>query len=127
VIVGTGAGGGQAAVGGSPALDQPFPLTGGPPQVRVFSLDLIEIDTLGPPGGGPRQLADFLAYDATGRSGVNVAAEDADLDGHADVLTGPGRGSRGPVRILAINSGAPDELATLQPFDPTLLGGIFVG
>jgi hypothetical protein len=127
VIVGNGAGGGQAAIGGSPALDQPFPLTGGPPQVRVFSLDLIESDILGPPGGRPRQLADFFAYDSTGRAGVNVAAEDVDLDGHADILTGPGRGGRGPVRILAINSGAPDELAMLQPFDPTLLGGIFVG
>lgn len=127
VIVGNGAGGGQAAVGGSPALDQPFPLTGGPPQVRVFSLDLIAIDSLGPSGGGPRQLADFFAYDSTGRSGVNVAAEDVDLDGHDDILTGPGRGSRGPVRILASNSGVPVGLATLQPFDPTLLGGIFVG
>ncbi|HEX4590220.1 MAG TPA: SdrD B-like domain-containing protein, partial [Gemmataceae bacterium] len=59
-------------------------------------------------------------------SGLRVATTDINQDGHPDIIVGPGPGKPPTVRILDGRT-----LAILLPstnvFDPTFLGGIFVG
>jgi hypothetical protein len=63
---------------------------GGQPSVRVFN------------GRDGAQLLDFLAYEAEFTGGVHVGAGDTDLDGRAELITGPGAG-RSP--LVQVRSG----------------------
>jgi hypothetical protein len=88
------------------------------------------------PGGGPRVIAvdgksngatviaDFFAFDAAVRGGVQVATVDRDADGDADVITGTGPGI--PNRVLIYAAGGTVE-TDLRPFDAPFAGGVFVG
>jgi hypothetical protein len=75
---------------------------GGGSQVRVFDA-----------AGAVRR--EFLAYPAgVAAGGVRVGWADADGDGLADVLTGPGAGGGGlPVRTFRLT-----DLSILRSFDP---------
>lgn len=85
-------------------------------------------------GGGPHvvvfdandgaELNSFLAYDATFSGGVRVATGDVDSDGFADIITSPGPGSDGLVKVFGY-SGAISDYG-LQPYGAGYRGGVFV-
>src|SRR5205814_6137072 len=85
---------------------------GGGPFVRAFS------------GATGAALASFFAYDSSFRGGATVAAADLDGDGRAEIVTGAGPGGGPHVRSFR-----PDGTAALGffAFDPSFLGGGFVG
>jgi hypothetical protein len=87
---------------------------GGQPQVKVF--DGSNVNTL---------LQTFLAYGANFAGGVRVSAFDVNNDGRAEIVTGAGPSGGPHVRFI-------DEVSLLAPreffaYDPTFLGGVFVG
>jgi len=63
---------------------------GGAPQVRIFDINTKPI-------GG------FMAYNASFKGGVSVAAGDADGDGKDEIITGAGPGGGPHVRIFGAN------------------------
>jgi hypothetical protein len=70
-------------------------------------------------------LQSFLAYGGAFRGGVTVATADVIGAGLADIITGTQAGGGPHVKAFDHNS-----LATLRSFlayDPTFLGGVFVG
>lgn len=69
-----------------------------------------EIITGAGPGGGPQvmgytrfgvRILNFFAYDDNLRTGVNVAAGDANGDGRVEIITGPGPGGGPQVRFFS--------------------------
>ena len=99
----TGSGGPPAAV---PAVDKPDEGL-----VRVFV------------GSTPTILAEFHPYGSFA-VGANVAAADVNGDGTADIITGVNSG--GP--NVKVFDGTDDSLlSSFYAFDPTFLGGVFVG
>jgi hypothetical protein len=87
---------------------------GGAPHVKVFSgVDLT------------MTLFSFFAYESNFPGGVTVAAADVNGDGKADIVTGPGPSSVSEIRVF---SGADNtKLREFLAFDPTFIGGVFVG
>jgi hypothetical protein len=93
-----------------------------------------EIITGAGPGGGPHirvidgetgsRLARFLAYPSTQSRGVFVAAGDIDGDGRAEIVTGPGPGARGGVRVF---DGDGKRVDSFSAFGRSFMGGVFVG
>lgn len=84
---------------------------GKPAEIRVFDLE-----------GSQQQR--LTVPDARHRGGVPVAAGDVDQDGVPDVVTGPGLGSPGEIRVF---SGADDsELLRFSPFGRQFRREIFV-
>jgi hypothetical protein len=89
------------------------PDNGAPPIVRVFD------------GNTGNAIRTFFAYSAFFLGGVHVAAGDVNGDGKADIITGAGPGGGPHVKIFDGTN-----LSLLQSFfayDPTFLGGVFVG
>jgi hypothetical protein len=84
---------------------------GGGPHVKVFD--------------GGRAVREFFAYDLDFRGGVAVAVTDLDGDDVGDIVTGAGVGGGPQVRGFRSPDGA--DLRSLFPYDPTFLGGVFVG
>ena len=86
------------------------------------------------PGGGPHVeafsgldgslLANFFAYDPGFTGGLRVGAVDANGDGRADIVTGPGPGGGPQIRIRDALSLA--DLDSFFAFDAAFAGGIFV-
>ena len=69
-------------------------------------------------------LADFRPY-AGFPVGASVAAADVNGDGTADIITGAGSGGGPNAKVY---NGTDDSLlANFYAFDPTFLGGVFVG
>ena len=62
---------------------------GGGPHVRGFSLS-----------GGVMEIASFMAYDPDFGGGVFVASGDVNGDGLSEIITGPGAGGGGHVRVF---------------------------
>jgi hypothetical protein len=85
-------------------------------------------------GGGPRvqifdgatgaEVANFFAYDAGVRSGVNVAAGDVEGTGKADVVTGVGFGAGPNVRVYDGTTQALRD--SFFAYDPSFRGGVSV-
>ena len=75
--------------------------------------------------GSPDPAKSFFAYDPNFRGGVRVDAIDANFDGKADIVTGPGSGGGPDVRVIDYTN--LQDLYRLQAFDPNFLGGVFVG
>ena len=86
---------------------------GGPPEVRVFNQQLAV-------------QADFLAYSANFLGGVNVGAAPAGTFGANAILTGAGPGGGPHVEVFDIGT-APQPTQSIIAFDPSFLGGVFVG
>ncbi|MBX7104432.1 MAG: FG-GAP-like repeat-containing protein [Gemmataceae bacterium] len=88
---------------------------GGGPHVRVFN------------GNTLAELGGTYAYEASFRGGVRVAAADADFDGRADVIMSAGPGRQPNVSIYSLTNGVFTKKQDYNAFDPTFLGGVFVG
>jgi hypothetical protein len=86
---------------------------GGGPHVRVFD------------GATAALVNEFFAYEATFTGGVRVGVVDANGDGKADLVFGPGPGG-GP-RARVVSADGATASADLFAFDPGFLGGITVG
>jgi hypothetical protein len=86
---------------------------GGGPQVKVFS------------GKDLLVLRSFLAYDGAFRGGVQVGVTDADGDGRAELVTSPFGGVQPQVKVFDGATGQLDR--AFLAYDPTFLGGIYVG
>ncbi|MGH9266938.1 MAG: Ig-like domain-containing protein, partial [Acidimicrobiales bacterium] len=85
---------------------------GGGPHVKVFS------------GATGDEISSFFAYAAGFSGGVRVAAADIDLDGRADIITGPGPGGGSHVMVFSGATGM--VLASLFAYDAGFRGGVFV-
>ena len=97
--------------------------TGGGAHVRIFN------------GIDGTDLGSFFAYSSTIGSnvfagntvyngGVRVLAQDVTGDGQAEILTAPGVGARPSIRVF---SRAGNLFGSQAAFDPSFLGGVFVG
>jgi autotransporter-associated beta strand protein len=92
------------------------PGAGGGPDVRVFLSRGF--------GEGPR----FLAYDPNFTGGVTLGVAPIGPSGTYAILTGPGPGGGPHVKaFLPAHVGPPTVLQSFLAFDPTFLGGVFVG
>jgi hypothetical protein len=86
------------------------------------------------PGGGPHvkafdgsnltQLASFFAYAPSFGGGVRVASVQAAGSATANIVAGPGMGN-GP--FIAVFDANGTEETSFAAFDPSFLGGVFVG
>jgi hypothetical protein len=70
-------------------------------------------------------VANFLAYTPSFTGGVRVSSVDTGSSLAADIVTAPG--TSGEANINVFDSTGSKTLDTVIPFDPTFLGGIFVG
>jgi hypothetical protein len=86
---------------------------GGGPHVKVFD------------GASNALINQFFAFEDTFTGGVGVGVVDANGDGKADLLFGPGAGG-GP-RARVVGADGATVFADLFAFDPGFLGGITVG
>lgn len=89
------------------------------------------------PGGGPRvrvfngqnlgnSLADFLAYDAGFRGGVDVAIGDVNRDGRGDIVTGALAGGGPHVKVFANGSTGLTALYSFFAYAQAFRGGVNV-
>jgi hypothetical protein len=94
------------------------PGMGGSPQVRVFDSKTSQL------------LNSYSAYDAKFRGGVSVAVTDPDSTGQSQIVTGAGPGGGPHVKTWRVTVGGiapPTTLSSFLAFDPSFLGGVFVG
>ncbi|MGL6074160.1 MAG: choice-of-anchor M domain-containing protein [Fimbriiglobus sp.] len=85
-------------------------------------------------GGGPRivafsgvnrqQIANFFAYEASFRGGVNVSADDLNNDGIDDIAVGSGVGG-GP-RVVVVDGKSLGVLRNFFAYEPSFRGGVNV-
>lgn len=87
---------------------------GSEPRVRVFS------------GRTGAEIMSFLAYDPAFTGGVMVAAGDTNLDGLAEIVTGPASGTPATVAVFGGPLGGPLDGVTATPFGVDFAGGIAV-
>jgi hypothetical protein len=85
---------------------------GGGPHVKAFDVSSLA------------QLASFFAYTPTFAGGVRVASVQALVGSGAEIVTGPGMGLGPIVGVFNANS---TETASFPAFDPSFLGGVFIG
>jgi uncharacterized repeat protein (TIGR01451 family) len=67
--------------------------------------------------------SEFVAYEPTFRGGVRVAAADLNGDGYDEILTAPGRGRIGEIRVWTQAGSRPGSFALL-PFGAGYVGGV---
>ncbi|HEY8503438.1 MAG TPA: VCBS repeat-containing protein [Gemmataceae bacterium] len=87
-------------------------------------------------GGGPvvqvydasngQLLYSFLAFDPSFTGGVRVAVADVNGDGVPDVIAGTGPGAPTLVRVFDGATQGQVELFSVQPFEPSFTGGVYV-
>lgn len=70
--------------------------------------------------------ARFFAYEPGYRGGVQAILADVDDDGRPDVVTTPGRGRDGEIRVFTLDGAERPEFRT-QPFGPGWRGGVNLG
>jgi hypothetical protein len=98
----------------TPAVKQVYAVgadAGNQPLVQVYNPD----GTL---------LYSFLAYDANFRGGVRVAVGDVTGDGVPDIVTAPGSGMSGQIKVFDGTSGA--EVANFMAYNENFRGGVYV-
>jgi hypothetical protein len=86
---------------------------GSQPEVRIYS------------GRTGALQSHFIVYDQFFRGGVRVGVADIDGNGKADILTGAG--FIGGPHVKAIDVASLFEFDSFFAFDPSFLGGVFVG
>jgi len=91
------------------------PGAGGGPHVRVFS------------GVNLGEIASVFPYESNFLGGVHVHALDVTFDNRADLIVGPGPGRQPQVRTLQLSGSGFSTLNTFLGFDPSFLGGVWVG
>jgi uncharacterized repeat protein (TIGR01451 family) len=89
----------------------------GGPHVRAFSLA----------GGGLTEIAGFFAYHPLFTGGVNVAVGDVNGDSVDDIVTGAAASGGPHVRAFSMAGGGLTEVASFYAYDPSFIGGVFVG
>lgn len=99
--------------GGAQANVVTAPARGGPPLVKAFDLRGQEVRS-------------FLAYDASFTGGVNLAAGDFSATTGAEIVTGPGPGAPGAVRVFSNAAGNP-LVSEFFPFGNDDQAGVLVG
>jgi hypothetical protein len=87
------------------------------------------------PGGGPNVkafngstlavLANFYAFAPSFKGGVRVSAVLPGSGSIPDIVTAPGMGGQPFVSVFGPTGST--TLDTVNPFDPSFLGGVFVG
>jgi hypothetical protein len=91
--------------------------SGDGPSIRIFS---------GTTGNQfPSPIGSFFAYDAGFRGGLYIAAGDLNLDGKAEIVTGPGKGGGPVVRAFDV-SPIVEKSFTQTPVPTSFLGGVRV-
>ena len=96
---------------------------GGSPRVSVFDGQSLLV------GGTLNVVSDFFAGPDTNRGGIRVAVRDFNLDGFADIITGPGGQDGSKERVFSgasVAVGGSDLLFERDPF-PGLFFGIYPG
>jgi SdrD B-like domain/FG-GAP-like repeat/FG-GAP repeat len=88
---------------------------GGGPHVRIFDGQNLAI------------IAESFMFESSFHGGVTVAAMDTNFDNHVDLIVGPGPGRKPEVSDYSVVNGAFQRISTFTAFDPTFLGGVFVG
>ncbi|MFL5328347.1 MAG: SdrD B-like domain-containing protein [Gemmataceae bacterium] len=91
------------------------PGAGGGPHVRVFN------------GANLGILGETFAYEGSYSGGVRVGVLDVNFDGRADLITAPGASRQPTVNEFVLNGSTLNRVASFNTFDPTFLGGVFVG
>jgi hypothetical protein len=66
----------------------------------------------------------FMAYDANFRGGVRVAVGDVTGDGTPDIVTAPGAGMSGDIKVFDGTSGA--QVADFMAYNENFRGGVYV-
>ncbi len=74
-------------------------------------------------GSGWTTLVDFVAYETNFVGGVDVGAGDIDGDGKAEIITAPGPGRAGDVRVWRVSGGSATQLTQYSPFADSLWQG----
>ena len=72
-------------------------------------------------------LGEFYAYEANYRGGVRVAVADLNFDGRADLITAPGASRQPTINVFGLNGSSFSLRSSFNTFDPTFLGGVYVG
>ena len=90
---------------------------GGGPHVKVF--DAVTGTTL----------ASFFAFNSAFTGGVRVGVADVNADGRLDIVvgTGAGTGFGSVTNVRVFDAISQVALSSFQAFDPSFLGGIYVG
>jgi protocatechuate 3,4-dioxygenase beta subunit/photosystem II stability/assembly factor-like uncharacterized protein len=88
---------------------------GGGPHVRVFN------------GVNLSELASTFAYEAAFNGGVRVYALDVNFDNRVDLVTAPGPGRQPLVKTYSLTGSSLVNLSSYMAYDPTFLGGVWVG
>lgn len=103
------------------------PGSGGGPEVRAFdgatNNILLDFTAYAPPGGGPPP--SLFNGDSQFATGVRVAVADIDGDGLDDITTGLG-GFNSPL-VKGFKGTDASLLTQFLAYDPTFMGGVFVG
>jgi len=86
---------------------------GADPHVRVFDGQSLQV------------LKDFTAFAANYRGGVRVASDDVNGDGKADLVVSAGSGLASEVKVFS--GPTLSSLRDFTAFDPSFLGGVYVG
>jgi hypothetical protein len=86
---------------------------GGSPHVKAFDGDTLT------------QVASFYAYAPTFTGGVDVATAMYNGGTTADIVTGAGPGGSPSINVFSMTELT--AIANVVPFDPSFLGGVFVG
>jgi uncharacterized protein (TIGR03118 family) len=88
---------------------------GGGPNVTVFS------------GKDNSVVLNFFAYNPAFVGGVRVAAGDVDVDGKAEIITGPGAGGGPQVTVFKDSGSGVAVLTSFFAYNPAFNAGIYVG
>lgn len=97
---------------------------GGGPRVTVFGVDSTKTDPFNNVAQFRPDLFNFFPFEASLRSGVNVAVGDVNGDGVADIVAGAGVGGGPRVRVYDGKTG--NTLRDFFAYDPNFRGGVSV-